>query len=168
MTSPSTARRLKWLREFRDLPAQFFEEAHIGRVCVRVFIEVSVRASWVSVLYYVIFFKKRLRIFQFCFSRGWNSVLARLEYVPNLLSLRPSGIPAFLPTPVFLVSVTPLSYHVHFFVFLLVSLQSGFRWTSPYVRIQFFFSVLLAVNDIFSLFLFFSRVCPIFSFKHKK
>jgi len=48
------------LRESCELPTQFIEGAHKSRVCVYVFVEVSVCALWVSMLYYVILNKNEL------------------------------------------------------------------------------------------------------------
>ena len=49
----SIERRLWWLREPQDLPAQSFGGAHMGRVCIRVFIGVSVRAFCVVLLFFL-------------------------------------------------------------------------------------------------------------------
>ena len=39
---------LWWLRQFWEFAGSIFEDTHRGRVCIRVFIGVSVRALWVS------------------------------------------------------------------------------------------------------------------------
>ena len=44
VTSLLTAKRLWWIRKSQYLSAQYFGGAHRGRVCVRVFIGVTVRA----------------------------------------------------------------------------------------------------------------------------
>ena len=49
------------LRESQDLPAQFFRGVYRDRVCVPVFIGMSVHALWASTLYHIISQKKTLK-----------------------------------------------------------------------------------------------------------
>ena len=63
MTSLSTARRLWWLRQSQDLPAQSFGGAHRGRMCVCAFLrECTCVFVSVCVLRCTVFLKKRFVI----------------------------------------------------------------------------------------------------------
>ena len=56
---------LWWLRQSRGSVGSVFKDVHRDRICVRVFIEISVHTLWVSDLYYVI--KKCMVICSFSF-----------------------------------------------------------------------------------------------------